>query len=190
MCSGVIFTRMLTSKWLTAGLGAVVALSPAAAMAATAPTQPATATPTPSAHALLSSRELWATIDVCSPSDQPDYVGVRGSMPGDKHSHDRMYMSFRLQVQTSTTQWTDLSSETNPSYVYVGPGGSVRQDGQSFQLVPKTGMPASTLRGVVDYQWRRGKKILQSASRITTAGHKSVSGADPAGYSRTSCVIG
>jgi hypothetical protein len=157
---------------------------------AIAPAKGSSSSEAPLMKALLRSRELWATIDVCSPSDQPDYVGVRGSMPGDKHSHDRMYMSFRLQVQTSTTQWTDLSSETNPSYVYVGPGGSVRQDGQSFQLVPKTGMPASTLRGVVDYQWRRGKKILQSASRITTAGHKSVSGADPAGYSRTSCVIG
>jgi len=140
--------------------------------------------------ALLRSRELWATIDVCSPADQPDYVGVRGSMPGDKHAHDRMYMSFRLQVQTSTKQWIDLASEAAPSYVYVGPGSSVRQDGQSFQLVPKTGMAASTLRGVVDYQWRRGKKVLQSASRDTTAAHKSVSGADPAGYSKAECVIG
>jgi hypothetical protein len=139
--------------------------------------------------ALLRSRELWATIDVCDPSDQPDYVGVRGSMPGDKHKHDTMYMSFRLQVQTSAKNWVDLTGQSQPSFVSVGPGDSVRQDGQSFQLVPKPDKPTSTLRGVVEFQWRRGKTVLQSATRFTTAAHKSVSGADPAGYSAAQCLI-
>ncbi len=49
--------------------------------------------------ALLHSRELWATIDVCSPTDQRDYVGVRGSMPGDRRRGDHMYMSFALQYR-------------------------------------------------------------------------------------------
>jgi hypothetical protein len=142
-------------------------------------------------HALLRSRELWATIDLCTPKDQPDYVGVRGSMPGDKHPHDRMYMSFRLQyLEPTSGKWVDLARGVTPRYAYVGPGGQVRQGGSSFQLVPKAGQPAYTLRGVVDYQWRRAGKVLQSISRTTSAGHKSVSGADPAGYSAASCVIG
>jgi hypothetical protein len=74
--------------------------------------------------------------------------------------------------------------------VAVGRGGSVRQGGRSFQLVPKAGRPASTLRGVVDYQWRRGRRVLQSASRPTSAGHASRAGADPPGFSAASCVIG
>jgi len=188
MCSGVIFTRMLTSKWLTAGLGAVVALSPAAAMAATAPTQPATATATPSAHALLSSRELWATIDVCSPHDQPHTVGVRGSMPGNGIAHDKMFMSFRLQyMDTTSKRWVDLAKATTPAFVPVGGGGAARQDGQSFQLVP--GKSPATLRGVVDFQWRRGGTVLASAVQPTTAGRKSLAGADPKGYSAASCTI-
>ncbi len=38
---------------------------------------------TPAQRALLTSKELWATIDVCDPPDQPNTLGVRGSMPGD-----------------------------------------------------------------------------------------------------------
>jgi hypothetical protein len=190
MCSGVIFTRMLTSKWLTAGLGALVALSPAAAMAATAPTQPATATPTPSAHALLSSRELWATIDVCNPADQPDTVGIRGSMPGDRHSHDKMYMSFRLQYMNASKQWVNLSSSASSSFVAVGTGAVARQSGTSFELKPVAGKPAVTLRGVVDFQWRRGSTVLASGALPTAVGHKSLAGADPPGYSAATCIIG
>jgi hypothetical protein len=138
-------------------------------------------------RALLDSHELWATIDVCSPADQPYTVGVRGSMPGDGKAHDKMFMSFRLQyLDAATKQWVDLSGAT-PAFVAVGSGAAARQDGSSFQLVP--GKTASTLRGVVDFQWRRGGTVLLSASRPTTAGRQSLAGADPAGFSAASCLI-
>jgi hypothetical protein len=141
--------------------------------------------------ALLRSRELWATIDVCNPPDQRDYVGVRGSMPGDGHAHDKMYMSFRLQYLDATSKrWVDLASPKAPIYVYVGPGSSVRQGGRSFQLVPRSGKPAVTMRGVVTFQWRRGRTVLQSASRPTSAGHKSLAGADPSGFTAATCALG
>ena len=172
-----------------AALLVAVALVPLAAAAAPAPT------PHPSGEAalmkaLLHSRELWATIDVCSPADQPDTVGVRGSMPGDKHSHDKMYMRFRLQyMNTATKHWADLSSARSPNFVLVGPGSGVRQGGRSFQLVPRPGKPAVELRGVVEYEWRRGTTVIQSVSRPTGAGHKSVAGADPPDYSAATCSI-
>ena len=46
------------------------------------------------------------------------------------------------------------------------------------------------MRGIVDYQWRRGRVVLQTAERTTTAGHRSLAGADPAGYSAATCLIG
>jgi hypothetical protein len=142
-------------------------------------------------QALLRSRELWATIDVCSPADEQNYIGVRGSMPGDRHAHDKMYMRFRLEyMNTAKKNWVDLASATSPTFIYVGPGSGVRQGGRSFQLVPRSGKPAVMLRGVVEYQWRRGKTVVQSTSRMTGAGHKSVAGADPAGYSAATCSIG
>lgn len=141
-----------------------------------------------SKHALLNSHELWATIDVCSPKDQPHTVGVRGSMPGNGMPHDKMFMSFRLQYLDATAKkWVDLAKAATPAFVPVGGGGAARQDGQSFQLVP--GKTPAKLRGVVDFQWRRGGTVLASAARPTSAGRKSLAGADPKGFSAATCTI-
>ncbi len=173
---------------LAAGLTGCLAATGTGAGAATV--APGSTREAAALRALLRSRDLWATIDVCNPPDQRNYVGIRGSMPADGHAHDKMYMSFRLQYMDATGKhWVDLASPKSPIYVYVGPGSSVRQGGRSFQLVPRTGKPPATLRGVVSYQWRRGKTILQAVSRPTTAGHKSLAGADPGGYSAASCLI-
>jgi hypothetical protein len=151
----------------------------------------AAAKPTTAAERkLLRSPQLWATIDVCAPSDQPNTVGVRGSMPGDEFSKDEMYMSFRLQYLDETTkQWVDLS-KTAPAYVPVGAAKTARQGGSSFELKPVTGRPPFTMRGVVDFQWRRGATVEYTVSRPTTAGHQSLTGADPAGFTAATCKIG
>jgi hypothetical protein len=140
--------------------------------------------------ALLRSRLLWATIDVCSPTDQPDTVGIRGSMPGDRHAHDTMYMRFRLQyINPATKLWVDLS-KASASYAVVGSGSSARQAGRSFQLNPVAGQPPFTLRGVVNFEWRHGSTILAQTSRTTSAGRQSLAGSDPAGFSAATCLIG
>ncbi len=101
-----------------------------------------------------------------------------------------MYMSFRLEYRNrSTGHWTTLSSG-RPVFVYVGTGASARQGGRSFQLMPAAGQPAFTFRGVVEFQWRSARHVLGSATRVTEAGHKSLAGADPAGYSSATCRIG
>jgi len=166
---------------------AVLLLVPALAAAGTSPT---TSNATFAPRALRVSRELWATIDVCKPADQPNTVGIRGSMPGDRQAHDTMYMSFRLQyMSTTTSRWVDLS-KTAPAFVAVGAAKTARQGGSSFELKPVTGQPAFTMRGVVDFQWRRGATVVASLSRPTTAGHQSLAGADPAGFSAATCQIG
>lgn len=149
------------------------------------------ATKTVPAHALDRSRELWATIDVCSPPEELNTVGVRGSMPGDGQARDTMYMSFRLQYEDGATgKWIDLESVTAPVFVAVGTGKTARQAGRSFQLVPVAGKPPFTLRGVVSFQWRHGTTIVHTVSRPTTTGQLSLAGADPAGFSAAACVIG
>jgi hypothetical protein len=138
-------------------------------------------------HSLLQSRQLWATIDVCNPPDQPRYVGIRGSMPGDGRAHDTMYMRFRLQyVNATSKQWTDVPNGTAPAFVAVGSGKTVRQAGRSFQIKPRA---ALTLRGVVSFQWRQGTRVVASTSRVTTAGRESLTGSDPAGFSAATCRI-
>jgi hypothetical protein len=140
-----------------------------------------------SAHSLVQSRQLWATIDMCNPPDQPHYVGVRGSMPGDGRATDSMYMRFRLQYVSATTgQWTDIAKGPAPPFVAVGSARIARQLGRSFQVRPQQ---ALTLRGVVSFQWRQGSRVLASASRVTTAGRESLKGSDPAGFSAATCRI-
>ena len=167
--------------------------APLAALLAAASAVPASSSSAPvrarAAGSVLRSRQLWATINVCNPTDQPDYIGIRGSMPGDGRPHDSMYMSFRLQYMNSSTKhWADLSG-TTPSFASVG-SGPARQGGQSFQLMPVAGRPAIVLRGLVEFQWRRGKRVLMSAKRPTTPGHVSVAGSDPLGFSAATCQIG
>jgi hypothetical protein len=145
---------------------------------------------TPAEHKLLQSHELWATIDVCDPADEPDTVGIRGSMPGDGQTNQKMYMSFRLQYLNASKQWVDLSSAASSGFVAVGGAASARQGGTSFELKPVAGQAAVTLRGVVDFQWRHAKTVILSATRTTAVGHKSLAGADPAGFSAETCVIG
>jgi hypothetical protein len=165
----------------------LVALLPAATQAASRTTTAKRAIDT---HALYRSRLLWSTINVCNPSDQPNTVGIRGSMPGDSQAHDKMYMRFRLQYLNATTnQWADLAKSAS-GFVSVGTGASPRQAGRSFQLSPVVGQPAFTLRGVVTFQWRQGTAVVAQTSRPTSGGRESLAGADPAGFSAAHCLIG
>jgi hypothetical protein len=155
------------------------------------PSGNATGKTTPAERALLQSPQLWATIDVCTPSDQPDTIGVRGSMPGDEHSKDEMYMRFRLQyLDSSSEQWVDLANGADSGFVAVGSAKAARQTGRSFQLVPVAGKPAITMRGVVSFQWRHGSTVEYTVSRPTTSGHQSLAGADPKGFSSAECLLG
>ncbi len=158
--------------------------------AAQATSKASAATAGASKHSVLASTQLWATIDVCNPPDQPDTVGIRGSMPGDGESNQTMYMRFRLQYLAAGKKWVDLTTETGSGFVAVGRAKSTRQAGRSFQLVPVPGKPAFMLRGVVSFQWRRGSTVVTSGSKPTSAGRQSLAGADPAGFSAATCSIG
>jgi hypothetical protein len=141
-------------------------------------------------HSLLQSRELWATVDVCNPANEPNTVGVRGSMPGDGHEKDAMYMRFQLQyLEAKGDVWTTPVHGADSGFVAVGAAKAARQGGSSFRLGAAKGT-GYTLRGLVTFQWRRAGKVVHQATRMTSAGHRSVAGADPAGYSAAECAIG
>jgi hypothetical protein len=177
---------MASSESLTSYLAALGMLLPAPALAA-AGAAPAAKAAT-GGHSLLQSRDLWATIDICNAPDQPNFVGIRGSMPGDGRQRDKMYMRFRLQYMNArTNRWVDLVNAAS-GFLAAGSAKATRQNGVSFQLTPTK--PAFTLRGVVSFQWRRGANVVASVSRPTTAGRQSLAGADPAGFSAATCLAG
>ena len=184
--------RYLQGMALRSSLFASLLTFAALVVAASVPTlATAGSTPATSRSTLLKSHQLWATIDVCSPTDQPDTVGIRGSMPGNGQAGETMYMRFRLQyLEPAGKHWVDLTTGSTSEFVAVGGAKAARQAGRSFQLVPVPGKPAFNLRGVVSFQWRKGTKIEESISRPTTAGHHSLAGADPGGFSAATCSIG
>ncbi len=159
------------------------------ALSATATGTPV-GTALPRGRSLSQSRELWATVDVCNPTDEPNTIGVRGSMPSDGHGKDAMFMGFQLQyLETKSKVWVNLAHGADSGFVAVGAGKTARQGGSSFQLGPAKSGTGYALRGVVTFQWRRDGKVVHQVTRATTAGHQSVAGSDPAGYSAAECVI-
>lgn len=140
------------------------------------------------AHAAAKTR-LWATVNVCDTEKQPDTIGLRGSMPGNADRKTKMYMRFRVQYFVSRDNaWKQVRKGGDSGWVSVGSGRYVaRQSGRSFQFSPAAGN--ILLRGRVSYEWRRGKKVVKRATRVTEEGHTSSAGADPAGYSAAECLI-
>jgi hypothetical protein len=131
---------------------------------------------------------LWATVNVCDTASHPDTIGIRGSMPGDGRSGDRMYMRFTVQFQASDGTWRALSSGGRSGWEAVGTGvWESRQSGWSFQVRPPEG--SVRLRGVVRFEWRRGGRVVRREARATEAGHRSTAGADPRNYSRGVCIV-
>ena len=148
------------------------------------------AKPSPTNHSLLRSRLLWATVDVCDPPDQPDTIGIRGSMPGDGVAAELMYMRFRMQYHT-LAGWTFVAANADSGWVQVGSARyRERQAGDSFTFTPVAGQPAYRLRGLVEFRWTLRTKVVRHTMLISTRGHPSGSSGDPADYSTASCVIG
>jgi hypothetical protein len=172
-----------------AGTAAACALASAVIFPAAVLAQGARAHAAQVSAAVRRSRELWATIDVCNPSDQPYTVGIRGSMPSDGQSSDAMMMRFRLQyLEPAMQRWTDLAGASS-RFLSVGSSRAPRQAGRSFVLFAPAKGTTFMLRGVVSFQWRRGGHVVMAISRATSTGHQSLAGADPANYSAATCRI-
>lgn len=172
-------------------------LSPAPlalALALAVGASPAAAVPGPPKHKAKqrpAASDLWATVDVCNAKDKPNTIGIRGSMPGDGHPEETMYMRFRVQyLDAATLRWVYIAQKADSGFIPVGSAKfKARQAGRDFQLVPHPGLAPYTLRGVVVFQWRRAKKLVRANHRVTTDGHHSAAGADPRGFSAATCKL-
>ena len=175
---------------LAAGLlvlaGVLAAVLPAltqgsSAAAATGPVRSASKPP-------AKSSELWATVDLCNTPHHPDTIGIRGSMPGDGHTHDLMYMRFLVQSLNATTgKWSNIGRSADSGFVLVGSAALTRQAGRSFEFKPTA--TTFTLRGLVEFQWHHAGRTVRIVNLPTTAGHTSLAGAEPAGFSAASCAL-
>ncbi len=141
---------------------------------------------------LAESRHLWATINVCDTAANPNTLGLRASMPGTGRRTQTMWMRFRVQYRArgERTAWRYLKGDSADSgWVRVGSARhKARQSGWTFPFELAPG-ERYRMRGVVSFQWRRGSRVAERVTEVTTADHH-VSVADPDGYSEASCVVG
>ena len=133
---------------------------------------------------------LWATVNICDTEKSPDTIGIRASMPGSGKTGERMYMRFRVQyLSTADQAWHNFQAPgADSGFQPVGAAKyRTRQSGWTFPFELQPGQ-SYELRGVVNFEWRKGKTVKRKAVKRTTKGHKT-SLADPKGYSAASCVL-
>ena len=158
----------------------IVAL--AAVAAAAAPAASAAQRPVP---------EVWATVNVCDTLNHPNQMGIRGSMAGLQRS-SRMYMRFRVQYQDAKGRWRAVKAGAlaDSSWVRVATGKRGEHDaGWSFSFKPPVSGGAHVLRGVVAFEWRRGRRVVQHTRAFTEEGHPGTAGAEPPEFSSATCEI-
>ena len=137
------------------------------------------------------SRQLWATVNVCRLKGRHGArggsIGVRGQMPTLGFSST---LSMTIQLNdwsTKTKSFTPLSYRTAKTTVSPGRFASnLHQDGAVFPF----GGPAGLLDATVSFSWSRGRTVLGTATRQTTAGHHDAAGGQPAHYSAAQCKLG
>ena len=128
----------------------------------------------PSPAAGASARHPWATINICDPPAKPGAVGVRAFLPPRRGG--TQWARVRLEYFDATARvWRPVRSGGDGGWTRIGSGRRPVLGGTTVTFpVPAAGRRI-VLRGLVAFQWRRGRHVLARARVRTTAGH-----ADPA----------
>lgn len=136
---------------------------------------------------LRRSARLWATVNVCDTVRRPNGIGLRASMPGTRR-RGSMAVAFRLQwFRTASRTWRDA---LRPARVPLGSARAARREtGVTWSLRSPAAGRRLTLRGIVTFEWREGRRLLLRVRRVTSAGRRPSAGSDPKGYSAARCVI-
>ncbi len=135
------------------------------------------------------SRHLWATVNACDTEARPDAIGIRASMP--RHGRGAVaFMRFRVKYRDSQGRWRFVAEGADSGHVRLGViRGPRLESGYDFTFRPRADGTPYQLRGHVTFTWRRRGRVVERTTKKTEAGHRSATGADPAGYSAATCWI-
>lgn len=165
----------------------VLSRRPARALVAAALTLLASlAVAVPSAPAQFRPRP-WATINACDPPQAPGSVGVRVAIPN--RSDAAQWVRIRIQFFDGTRgAWRVVRRGGDGGFVRLSAGGGRVFGGTTFTFSPPAAGNQLKLRGLVDVQWRRGRRVVSSTQIVTHANHRST--VDPLlAVSQATCVI-
>src|ERR687893_3322280 len=108
------------------------------------------------------SDHLWATVNVCDTERDPYTIGIRARMPGDG-TRRRMYMRFRTQFYDQEDfSWKYVREGGASPWVLAGSARFLfKETGYEFRFDPPTAGESFLLRGVVEFQYRRGSRVIK-----------------------------
>jgi hypothetical protein len=129
----------------------------------------------------------WATVNSCDPSTNPGSVGVRVFVPNRRDA--AQWIRIRIQFFDGTSAaWRVVRSGGEGGFTKLSDGGGHVFGGTTFTFTPPAAGRQLKLRGLVDVEWRRGRRVLSRAQVTTHGGH--LSGRDPLlAVSAATCVI-
>jgi hypothetical protein len=107
----------------------------------------------------LGAPRPWATMNVCSASE----VGVRAASPGGGRARDRVAARFRLQYADGP-RWVNVPNGASP-WTVLGRANRSWQGGYTFRF---GGIAGRTFRGIAEFEWRRGGRVVRTAARLTS----------------------
>ena len=115
---------------------------------------------------------LWATVNLCDPPAKPGAVGVRVSIPrrGTRKHPQQQWARIRIQWFDGTA-WQLIGPSGDSGYKHLGHGRGTIQGGTTFTFQPPAAGQRLILRGIVNVQWRLGKKVKGRATLGTESGH-------------------
>lgn len=177
----------LPGKLKIAGLGAVVAVAsliavPAAGAASTS--SPSKAQIATAVAKATRSSELWVTINSCRRRGKlPGVVGVRAQMPG-LGFPTQMRVTLTVSYFSATTHRYQPLQGTSRTLTAPGVVTGTSQTGLSYMLSTPV-----TVIAHAQFKWYYRGKLIGSAVRASSGGHKQVKGSDPSGYSVAACWL-
>jgi hypothetical protein len=132
--------------------------------------------------------DLWATVNLCDTPARPGAVGIRVSIPPEKGS-PQQWARIHLQWFDGTKRaWRALRSGGDSGWKRIGIGPRLVQGGMTFNFDPPAAGTRLVLRGVVDVEWRDGKRVVDQVRLRTTEGHANSADLHRR-VSRSSCEI-
>jgi hypothetical protein len=129
----------------------------------------------------------WATINACDPPSAPGSVGVRVAVPNRRDA--AQWVRIRIQFfDGNSASWRVVRSGGEGGFTKLSDGGGRVFGGTNFTFTPPAAGKQIKLRGLVDVEWRRGRRVVSRAQITTHGGHQSA--VDPLlALSAPTCVI-
>jgi hypothetical protein len=139
-----------------------------------------------------STKNQWATINICDTPRYQDALGIRARMPA-LDRPVKMKMRFFVQYMKNGA-WVALPSSdggtTMSDWILAGTGEHKWEElGRTFTLTRLQPGDSYRMRGLVKFQWRRHGKVIKRAHAYTSGHHSRGDFGDPKGYTAATCMV-